>query len=112
MSEMKMQADAADAGVIEPLDLRCRRVGPEQSNTAVTAPAGGEEIEQHGMIAAVAGRVHEHAAFKAEKIMQPEQILFGCIRRRERPVRRIGEFAVRTEYVEMRIASTRRQLQL
>ena len=80
---MKMQADAADTSVIEPLDLGRRRVGLEQGNAAIAAAAGGEQIEQHGMIAAVAGRVHEHAALKTEKIMQSEQILLGRVGRRE-----------------------------
>src|ERR1700746_1092278 len=63
------------------------------------------------MIAAVASRVHEHAALKAEKIMQPEQILLGRIRRRERPIRRVGKFAVPPEHMKMRIASERRKFQ-
>src|SRR5215472_19371202 len=104
MRKMKMQADTAHASVVEPFDLRGRRIGLEQGNTAITPPARGEEIEQDGMIAAVAGRMHEHTALKAEKIMEPEQILLGGVGRREWPVRGIGKFAVRAEDVEMRVA--------
>src|SRR5690348_16985163 len=110
MSEMKMQANAADAGVIEFLDLGSRRIGLEQGNATITAIAGGKQITQHGMIAAVTGRVHEHAALKSKKIMQPEQSFLGRIRRRERPVRCIGKFCMRTEDVEMRITCQRGQL--
>src|SRR5262249_61407449 len=112
MRKMKMQADTAHASVVEPFDVGRRRIGLEQGNAAITPPAGGEEIEQDGMIAAVAGRMHEHAALKAEKIMEPEQILLGGVGRREWPVRGIGKFAVRAEDVEMRVASERREFQV
>ena len=111
MGEMKMQADPAYTGLVEPFDLRRRRVGLEQGNAAIAAASGAEKIEQHRMIAVVAGRVHENAALKAEKIVEPEQILLGRVRGRERPIRRIGKFAVRAEHMEMRVARERRQFQ-
>ena len=95
MREMKMQADAAHAGLVEPFDLGGRHIGFQQSDAAIAAARGGEQIDQHRVVAAVAGRVHEHAAFEAKKLMQAEQILLRRVGRREWPVRRVGKLAVR-----------------
>src|SRR3984885_11127378 len=64
----KMQAHAAHAGVVEPLDFGISDRGIEQRGAAITALAGGEHIDKHPVIGAVTGRLHEDTALETEKL--------------------------------------------
>src|ERR1043165_9691201 len=57
-------------------------------------------------------RLYDHVLVEAKKIPQREQLLLGGVHRRVFPLRRVGEFVRRTEYVTMRIHTPRRNPKL
>src|SRR5277367_2431284 len=79
MRKIEVQADAAHAGRVKPFDLGWLRRRLEQGDAAITAVAGGEQIDQRRMIAAMARRLDEDAALEAEEGVQAEQVLLGRI---------------------------------
>jgi hypothetical protein len=67
-----MQPHAPHAGIVQAIDVGLRSPGFEQRDAAIIAFAGIEQIDKHPVIAAMASRLNEYTALKAEEFVQAE----------------------------------------
>src|SRR5690606_17383258 len=66
----EVEADAADAAVVEPFELRIRDRTVDVRDAAIAAAALRDRIEDHGIVGAVTARVHEHGALEPQRLLQ------------------------------------------
>ena len=104
-----MEARAAQAGGVEPLELGVAHVGRHQRDAAIGLAGGGNGVLGDGIVVAVAVRLHDHAMLDAEPLMQREQHLLGRVGRRVVAAFRKGKSFARPEDMDMRIRRARRQ---
>ena len=95
--------------LIEAFDLGRRECRGEHRDAAIASAGRLQQVEEGGVIRAVAGGLHEDAARKAEDAVQGEQRFLRRVVRREPPVGGERKHCVRAEHVEMRIAGERRR---
>ena len=105
----EIEADAAKAGRVEPLELRVADRQGNERDAGVRAPARRDRILGHRVVEAVRRRLHDDAALDAELRVQREQPLLRCLAGREAALPREWESLLRPENVHVRVAGLGRQ---
>ena len=105
----EIEANAANAAVVQPLQFAGADRVLHAGDTAVRAVARRDGVQRDIHVGAVTAGVHDHRPGQPQVCMQPAQILHGRIGGRVAAVSRVGKLARRTEDVAMRIAGPGRQ---
>ena len=64
----EIEPDAAHTGLVKPLQFRVAHLAPDGRDAARLAPARTQGVDHGAVVGAVAGRLHDHVAGKAEMI--------------------------------------------
>ena len=102
-----MEARAAQAGGVQPLELGVADVGLHQRDAFVGLAGGGNGVLGDAIVVAVAVRLHDHAMLDAEPGMQRKQHFLGGVGRRVVAPVGEGKARARPEHMHMRIAGAR-----
>ncbi len=104
-----MEAHAAEALRVAPLELGVGDGDRHQRHAQVSAAFGGERVGGGGKVETVRGAMHDHAALDAEKSVPREQRLLRRVGRRVAAPK--GKARARPKHMHMGIAGAGRQLQ-
>ena len=105
----EVEADAADAARVQILEILVREGLVDVRDAAIAAAALRDRVEDHGVVDAVAARVHEHGAREPERLLQLNEPLERRVGRRVAAIRRVRIFVAGTEDVAVRVARARRR---
>ena len=104
-----MEAHAAEALRVAPLEFGVGDVDRHQGDAEISAAFGGQRVGGGGEVEAVRGAMHDHAALDAEKLVAREQRLLRRVGRRVAAAE--GKARARPEHVHMGVAGAGRQLE-
>ena len=94
---------------MEPLQFFVGDIPPDGRDAARFAAARETRVDHRAVVGAVAGRLHNDVAGKAEVIAQGEQLRLARVAWRVLALGGIGEFGPRAEHVAMRVDAAGRQ---
>jgi hypothetical protein len=107
----EIKANAANSSLMQALQFCVGHRIFDACHPAIGAPAGGDGVQCHVHLRAMATRVDDDGPRDAQLAMQAAQILDRRVRRRVAAVGRKGKFRRGAKDMAMRIACTRRQCQ-
>ena len=105
----EIEAHAAHAGFVHPLQLIVGHLLADKGDTLGAALGTVERIDHRAVVLGVAGRLDNDVVVEAEKVAQREQLLLRRVARCVFALRRVGKFALRAEDVTMRIDRAQRR---
>ena len=105
----EIEAHAAHAAGIEPVEILVGETVVDDGDAAVARRVGRNAIEHGGIVAAVAARLHDHRARNAEMVVQRAQHFLRRVLRRVAPPGRVRKPLARPEHMAMRVGRARRQ---
>ena len=99
----EIEAHAAHAGLVEPLQFVIGDASPNGRDAPRPAAARQERVDHGAIVGAVAGRLNDDVAGETQMIAQREQFRLAGVAGRVFALGRVRELGPRSEHVAMRV---------
>ena len=105
----EIEAHAAHARLMKPLQFCVGHVAPDGRDAARFAVARKQGVDHRAVVGAVTGRLHDHVAIEAEMVAQREQLRLAGVARGVFALGRIRKLGARPEHMAMRVDGSGRK---